>query len=338
MEYPGAKRYVIGHSHGGTVALQALKDDAVKQNVHGVVCLSTPFLHTRPRSFGTFGLWDTVLTPILGYLILLYYLLYKVPAISARYDAIFAFLADLPGTERFLAFLAVSLLAGLLLLPLFWLLGETYIVVMHWQLAAEHVREAVALPSLDDMRQRILLIRSSADEASAALAFFQFAVWLLNKVWFLFGETVARIGATADQAGAKLHEFVLSKRGLLACCLGLALCVGILLEADKYFGEYPTVLVLLGLIVLPSVAFHFAKAIVGFLAVPLLVFPSLLLLSFDAKLVWSGFFLETSVEPMPPGAWHVHQLASTDAPGLAHSASYESPEALALIVDTLKTS
>ena len=35
---------LVGHSHGGNVCLLALKDDAVRQRIDGVVCLSTPFL------------------------------------------------------------------------------------------------------------------------------------------------------------------------------------------------------------------------------------------------------------------------------------------------------
>lgn len=39
--------YPVGHSHGGTVATLALRDDEVRKRVAALVCLSTPFFHAR---------------------------------------------------------------------------------------------------------------------------------------------------------------------------------------------------------------------------------------------------------------------------------------------------
>jgi pimeloyl-ACP methyl ester carboxylesterase len=38
---------LIGHSHGGTVALYACKNEQLRSKVNGVLCMSTPFLHFR---------------------------------------------------------------------------------------------------------------------------------------------------------------------------------------------------------------------------------------------------------------------------------------------------
>ena len=48
-QYPGSRQYIIAHSHGGTVAVQAhgrLPGDHV---VDGIACLSTPFLYAHAR-------------------------------------------------------------------------------------------------------------------------------------------------------------------------------------------------------------------------------------------------------------------------------------------------
>ena len=48
-EYPRGQHFVIGHSHGGNVALYALRDPAVAEHVSGIISLATPFLHARRR-------------------------------------------------------------------------------------------------------------------------------------------------------------------------------------------------------------------------------------------------------------------------------------------------
>jgi hypothetical protein len=51
-EHPTAKHYVVCHSHGGNVLLYALRGQALQDRLHGLVCLSTPFLHIRLRRLG----------------------------------------------------------------------------------------------------------------------------------------------------------------------------------------------------------------------------------------------------------------------------------------------
>jgi Alpha/beta hydrolase family len=54
--YFGANQFVIAHSHGGNVALYALRDPEVQRQVRGTVCLSTPFIYCRRRELGQGGL------------------------------------------------------------------------------------------------------------------------------------------------------------------------------------------------------------------------------------------------------------------------------------------
>jgi hypothetical protein len=48
-QHPAARHIIIAHSHGGNVALYAMRDRAVREAVHGIVTLGTPFIHVKPR-------------------------------------------------------------------------------------------------------------------------------------------------------------------------------------------------------------------------------------------------------------------------------------------------
>src|SRR5688572_21240503 len=43
--YPGARLFVVAHSHGGNVALHAIRLVDADARVDGLVCIATPFLH-----------------------------------------------------------------------------------------------------------------------------------------------------------------------------------------------------------------------------------------------------------------------------------------------------
>jgi pimeloyl-ACP methyl ester carboxylesterase len=48
--YPQAAHYVIGHSHGGNIALYAVGKSEVDDKLQGIVCLNTPFVCAIRRS------------------------------------------------------------------------------------------------------------------------------------------------------------------------------------------------------------------------------------------------------------------------------------------------
>ena len=50
--YPNSHQFIIGHSHGGNVALYAAKNSTVKDNVNTIVCLATPFINSKTRNIG----------------------------------------------------------------------------------------------------------------------------------------------------------------------------------------------------------------------------------------------------------------------------------------------
>jgi hypothetical protein len=58
------RHYIIAHSHGGNVALYALKDQKVREKIDGLICLGTPFLISKPEPniFGFMGFSAAFLT------------------------------------------------------------------------------------------------------------------------------------------------------------------------------------------------------------------------------------------------------------------------------------
>ncbi len=57
-------QFLIAHSHGGNVALQALANENARRRVMGLVCLNTPFIHVRRRDLSTFTLLLMSLHPM----------------------------------------------------------------------------------------------------------------------------------------------------------------------------------------------------------------------------------------------------------------------------------
>lgn len=47
--FPKTRHFVIAHSHGGNVALYALRDASVRARLQGTVCIGTPFIQCEPR-------------------------------------------------------------------------------------------------------------------------------------------------------------------------------------------------------------------------------------------------------------------------------------------------
>ena len=64
-DWPEARHVLIGHSHGGFVALSALRGVALDERICGVACLSTPFLMARVRPMNRLARVGLTVTPAL---------------------------------------------------------------------------------------------------------------------------------------------------------------------------------------------------------------------------------------------------------------------------------
>lgn len=189
---PEAEHYVIAHSHGGNVALLALRDPALASRVSGVVCLSTPFLVTRWRDLGPSGLLQ--LYAFAG-------IVFAGVGLSTLHRIL-----DLavPGFTVTLFTKGGAELGGVLILflvPIFAALGIW--VVRRWQAASERVYASMRL---DPPPVPVLIIRTPADEASALLGGMYFSAWLTRRVWVFASALVERIAEPVRRNGRRFLQ------------------------------------------------------------------------------------------------------------------------------------
>jgi hypothetical protein len=163
LRWPDCAHFVVAHSHGGNVAiLAALHDDVVRNELKGIACLSTPFLHFRERYLGPFGLVYLPYTCALTSMAL---------GIWIARHAFGLDLGSLPFRYGALLFVAFTL-------PV--LLIVQYVEKMI-DGAVDTFRKATSLTGVDALN--LLLVRSPGDEASGALATAQFLAWHASRAW-----------------------------------------------------------------------------------------------------------------------------------------------------------
>ena len=158
----GAPHFVIAHSHGGNIALKALGDAAVAAAVRGVACLSTPFLHLRPRQFGATGatyLWVALAAAFTAVLLASVFELWDAIGFEPEPGAVFVALYG----SAVVAALAADLMER------------------RFARAAEQFADACALPVV--ARESVLILRSAGDEAAGLLMATQFLEWLIGRSW-----------------------------------------------------------------------------------------------------------------------------------------------------------
>jgi hypothetical protein len=146
----GAAHFVIGHSHGGNVALSAVASPDLADV--GLVCLSTPILYAIPRAALTDS--NKFLTLILS-----------IPILIAILGLVFLVPQSLSG-------LSIPLMA-LFSWP-FWLMLKAY---RDW---AKRAAEGIKIPY--EVRDQVLFLRFVGDEASLALGAFQALQYAMNRL------------------------------------------------------------------------------------------------------------------------------------------------------------
>ena len=159
-DWPTAKHVVVGHSHGGNVALYALRDEKLESEIVGVACLATPFLVARPRRLGPFGFEHLF---VMGLLVL---------AIIG--GAVGALLGQ--WLDQLVTFSPAIGFAAALVAVATWM-----IVLPRWRAWAWDVVEQLALPPLENTS--LLIARPIGDEASSSLSGVQAFGWAVTRVW-----------------------------------------------------------------------------------------------------------------------------------------------------------
>lgn len=155
--HPGAAQFVIGHSHGGSVALYAMLRNSLGKRITGVVCLSTPFISVRERLFGTLLWMPTTMAICIGAALAL---------VTAWAIMLFQTSGDRPS-------ILIPLSGFLLFVPYFvhWIRWGTPEFECERAFRTRSIKR-YRLPKLNE--DQLLILRVAGDEASAGLAAAQF--------------------------------------------------------------------------------------------------------------------------------------------------------------------
>ncbi len=307
---PDAKVFVIGHSHGGNVALKAAQIAKLEGRV-GVVCMSTPFFDITPRYFGApkeLNILSECFLALIGMLVMIV-LVKKVGWFSLH---------------RLTAFFVAVIVASSTLWP-FSKLKRAAVS------SAENLSVS-ASPKLD-----LMIVRATGDEAAIAIGSFQLIGILINTLirrYVAFVTKLDQTGRSPQRVGTIKKKFA----SLTPIFLTILVSAGVILHYLKpdlgplgiyraglilnplnlafiWYGM-PFILLLLWLIGMFTLS----------LLVPLMIPVALLAcvpLGLDFLLL--VFLYDVNVEAAPPGDWVVSQIVPAATIGLKHSFLYGDP-------------
>jgi len=312
--FPMATHVIVAHSHGAAVALTALKEESILARTSGVVCLSTPFLHTSLRAWAK-------------------------PKISSARKLLLECALFLPCWLGFLIgfglvymrqqltsdwFLRTGLLCiGLLMAALgatsFLALMATFIfkksfVQRIWNelyRGAKTYVQTLQYPSLPT--DRMLIVRAPADEASTTLAVGQFFAWLTGLTDSLAAKLLLPVAMISPIVGAYFLVTGLAERPFQ---WNLADLRERLVQWDLSGSALVT-------LVLVAIGAQFIRILTQ--------------LPFGATISWFTPLLDLSVEAAPPGTWTIRQVPVRAVRGLFHSAIHQDPAIAAAVSEWIAT-
>jgi len=324
---PFDQHVVIGHSHGGTIAFQAVNSAEFVERVPAVL-LSTPVLTPRKRQLSDRLKWAFASSAYFSTAIVL--------------GTIGGFL-NLPPN---LIVLPSMITAGVVIYVLYtYLLRETNFIIDH--------NNVKALESI-----RMLIVREAADEASSFLGAVQLGTRVINILFSGIEGIADRVGEWSTGAAKQPFRFrtlapnavlVLMATGVLSTLLhsfndalhlslstfwtmvvlslaGVGLCFNRRAAVDLANYGYSVIFVLLAMI-------FCMPAFPIWLVVSLLAFPI-------RESILSAAFVDVSPETTPEGEWRlVHYLPTENmfkGWRLAHSAAHDDPRVFELIVKWIK--
>jgi pimeloyl-ACP methyl ester carboxylesterase len=325
---PFTKVILIGHSHGGNIAVSAAARVETSAPVKAVVTLATPFLVVSRRV-----LTSAFQTGVLISLSVFSSLIAQLILHSLGYNAAIEVLM-LPFV--LMHFIAISL-----------------------ELKAAKERNTICAKNqlLDIISKKTLIVRSADDEASSLLG----SASLLVSVLFLF---LQKLFYLMERLEIELNKFWSKRKtaqGLIYCIWMGSFVLGIL--CFKFGGSHPFInhtlaqsLTFIGLALtfaMPLIANGLVSAITGILigvllAVLMPIFAFVLTI-FGWDIMRHGFHIRLSAEATPPGEWMVllvkNEIATESPPSflgkmgavtdqyalhsrMSHSFVYENPNVL----------
>jgi pimeloyl-ACP methyl ester carboxylesterase len=297
---------VIGHSHGGNVALRALAC-ADLASVRAV-CLSTPIIHLIPRrelATSKAFVWLMSVLPVAVTLAVFLALGHVFENLQPRW-----LFSNVAGSWIFLAILLCSL---------------THAALAKSREMATRMAELIEIPECGE--DRVLFLRFAGDEASLTLTAFQAMQYAVNSLLKTIVSTFAVV--------VSLYRWSRDSNWVLAG-IGVPLILGLVAAGFKWntvsmWLVMPMVigvmigLLVLAFIVLLSFCALFLGAVSTLVAIP----------AFGFRLALASFWIELCIEASPFGQSNTVVLtpsAETAAVGLRHSFCYQEQPAIQAIV------
>ncbi len=329
-EWPEARHVLIGHSHGGFVALSALRGAALDERICGVACFSTPFLMARIRPMSRLAKVGLTVTPAL------------LAAFGFGQAVVHSPLGAI--VERHEQLKGVFGLLMLVLAALAW-----YWTPRAVQRLSARVFERMQLPELAS--HRLFIVRAPRDEASAALGAAQILNFAVSRIWdrasSILDDAIRRGDVwleAVERIRWPLHAFNVV---LVAAAVLIAVVVPKTMFSAATANTVCAVLlgiagVSWGLLLGASWGKIIGLLLLGVVAAPLPVLLALLAIPFAPELAVVSLVLDVSAEATPSGVWTVRQLppepdrAADAGPTLMHSVAYQDPAAIAALIDWMQ--
>ena len=301
-DYPQASHFVIGHSHGGTAAVEALRNPSLRQHIRGVACLSTPFLEAQPRPYLREISWAVAVA--LAFLI--------------GYFAAFP-LARVTHTFFIEAFMIVAVPA----------LVPTLLWRRHWQRFALRTVDKIVVPDLQT--SNLLILRVAGDEVSALFGGSRLLAWILAAL----NASIAR--PVAFMMGKRSSLLSVLARVVVIYAIATSIAATIILSL-AWVVTTPTDSEVLGDAIILSAMLIFIipfLALAAFsVAIPILILSSVVSSPFGTDVGYVGLLVDAVAEPVPPGRWNIVHVGLVDSEikaGLRHSAAYDSERVMKVI-------
>lgn len=316
FKWPNSSHFIVGHSHGGTVAFKALDDKNLNSRIDGVVTLSTPFILHQRRAQNIFLIVALRIAPLILFWLVLPLLLS----------------ATIFKGSDFPEWLSVfGIMFGIIAL----VFGPK-----HYEKMATLLAERLSLPQVAN--DKVLILRGTMDEALLSLNAAQAISFGVNAIYsfpaHLLSQAIKRISIWQRllRRYERFLDIFLPSTWLLS--LGFAAFHG----SQSNFGIYVVVTTTICMLYM-SVISHgglgtiiLGGMLLGAATVPLLVMLSVLALPLGYELALAAVLLQVSAEPTPNGkwtVWHWHpSISLSPHDRLSHSALYGDMSALSEIV------
>lgn len=324
-EYPKDthKHFIVAHSHGGNVALMALNqgDSSLQKKIAGIACMATPFITARMRKFGV----DIITLVVSGFT--------SVGVSLPILSSIFHFSLNI-----FVFVVLFSLLTALLVI-LFVISYKT----------AEKLQQELKLNLDKKWREKLLILRSPADEASGFLTIFQFLSRVTVILYRLLLNWVISLKPLWDRWTTRVKSPICK---VLKYAIIITIISSIYYIIYKWFGppkdiELRDLLVMICAPILVSIMLlaivygpllliiflSFLIVSVSYWPIALILF-ILMVIPFGWRMASANILLDATVENTPPGAWEVYL---TEPPHIEEQQKSEEPQKDKKSSDSKKT-